>query len=361
MRNDGFWRGVALAALVLSLGLLAERAWRTSQLVESEPRVVTPAVTLAADEQRATSVFSSVAPSVVSIFAVRGSERFGAAEGGGGTGSGFLWDRAGHVVTNNHVIEGAREIGVVLDDGRSIPARLVGTAPWADLAVVRLTTAPENLRPIAVGSSADLTVGQSVFAIGNPFGLSRTLTAGIVSALDRRLPTAGGREVAGVIQTDAAINPGNSGGPLVDGAGRLIGVNTAILAPSGAFAGVGFAVPVDMVNRIVPALIRDGRAPLPGIGIVAVPEELAMRAGVRGVVVQAVRPGGAAERAGLRGVGPRGQPGDILVGIEGKPVGRLADLSIELERIGIGNTARLNVLRDGARRTVEVRVEDING
>lgn len=258
------------------------------------------------------------------------------------------------------MIDNARRILVVLDEGRSLPARLVGSAPWTDLAVVQIEDPPADLRPIAVGSSADLLVGQSVFAIGNPFGLSRTLTQGIISALGRRLPTEGGREIADVIQTDAAINPGNSGGPLIDGGGRLVGVNTAIISPAGSSAGVGFAIPVDTVNRIVPALIRDGRAPLPGLGISALPEEVGARIGVRGVVIGSVMSGGAAARHGIIGVTPEGRLGDVIVAAGGKPVANLADLAIELERVGIGAQIRLTVLRDGRPRDIDVVVQDIS-
>lgn len=199
-----------------------------------------------------------------------------------------------------------------------------------------------------------------MFAIGNPFGLQRTLTQGIISALDRRLPTEGGREIAGVIQTDAAINPGNSGGPLVDSAGRLIGINTAIIAPTGTFAGVGFAVPVDTVNRIVPEIIRNGRAALPGIGIQALPEEIAARAGVSGVVVQGVVPGSSAAAAGLQGVDRAGRLGDVIVAVENRPVKNLAELASGIEKAGIGSTVSLTVRRGGSARTVDVRVQDIN-
>jgi 2-alkenal reductase len=271
---------------------------------------------------------------VVSIY----SRRRGGSQAG--TGSGFIWDQAGHVVTNNHVVAIADELGVLLGGEQALSARLVGAAPWADLAVIKLTTPPDNLRPIPLGRSSDLVVGQSVYAIGNPFGLSRSLTTGVISALDRRLPTALGREVAGVIQTDAAVNPGNSGGPLIDSSGRLIGVNTAILAPTGSFTGVGFAIPVDTVNRIVPELIRNGRARLPGIGIVPLSEEIASQYGLRGVVVQAVRPNSTAAQAGLQGI-DQGRLGDVIVAAGGKPVGTVADLSLALERVGIGNRAQL--------------------
>ena len=287
-----FWRSIALGALLLCGILIGERYWRDYRLTAVEPRLISARGDLAGDERRTIDLFRAVAPAVVSIQTSVGNASM--MEEGGSSGSGFVWDRAGHVVTNNHVVQNAARIAVVLDDGRTLEARLVGTAPWSDLAVVKLASPPADLTPIAVGASADLQVGQTVFAIGNPFGLSRTLTQGIVSATGRRLPTEGGREVSNVIQTDAAINPGNSGGPLIDSAGRLIGVNTAILSPAGASAGVGFAIPVDTVNRIVPALIRDGRAPIPGIGIASLPEEIGMRAGIRGVIVASVRPGSAA-------------------------------------------------------------------
>lgn len=167
------------------------------------------------------------------------------------------------MVTNHHVVEGATRVAVRLDSGEAVPARVIGFAPNSDLAVLRLSENRAALRPIPIGTSDDLKVGQSVYAIGNPFGLTRSLSTGVISALERRLPAGSGREIAGVIQTDAAINPGNSGGPLLDSAGRLIGVNTAILSGSGSFAGIGFAVPADTVNRIVPKLIRDGRVPTP--------------------------------------------------------------------------------------------------
>jgi 2-alkenal reductase len=360
--NERFWRIVAVTALMVCVMLTGERYARAYWLSVTQPRAVAPRSDLASSEQLTTQIFASTAPSVVSVYARKGGDgRLNASGSGGvGTGSGFVWDEAGHVVTNNHVVGEAQEIGVLLGGETAVPARLVGAAPWSDLAVLRIDAAPGTLQPIPVGRSADLVVGQNVFAIGNPFGLSRSLTQGIISALDRRLPTAGGREVSGVIQTDAAINPGNSGGPLVDSAGRLIGVNTAILAPSGTFAGVGFAIPVDTVNRIVPELIRDGRARLPGIGIVPLAEEMANRYGLRGVVVQAVGAHTSAARAGLRGISEQGRLGDVIVAVEGKPVATVADLARELERIGLGNMANLTVLRDGSRVQVSVQVQDIS-
>lgn len=350
--SSRFWRGIAIVALVLLAFTTAERTLNRALYSADTPRTVAPRGDLTPNERLAADIYSAVSPSVVYIY-TSGAE-------GGGAGSGFIWDRAGHVVTNNHVVENATQFGVVFGQGTTIGAKVVGTAPWADIAVLQLDRVPPDIAPITVGKSSNLIVGQSVFAIGNPFGLQRTLTQGIISALDRRLPTQGGREIAGVIQTDAAINPGNSGGPLVDSAGRLIAINTAIIAPSGTFAGVGFSVPVDTVNRIVPEIIRNGRAALPGIGIQALPEEVTARAGVTGVVVQGVVPGSSAAAAGLRGVDGAGRIGDIITAVDGKPVKNLAELASSLEQTGIGNTAQLTVRRGAGTTTVDVRVQDIN-
>ena len=214
--------------------------------------------------------------------------------------------------------------------------------------------------PLALGTSADLKVGQAAFAIGNPFGLDHTLTTGVISALQRRLPTQEGRELSGVIQTDAAINPGNSGGPLLDSAGRLIGVNTAIYSPSGASAGIGFAVPVDVVNRVVPDLIRNGRVRNPGIGIIAGQEATAARLGIDGVVVVRVLPGSPAAQAGIAGIDARsGNIGDVIVGANGRPVHRLADLTAVVEEAGLDKPVNLLVERDGRVRSVRVTTTDV--
>ncbi|HYC47403.1 MAG TPA: trypsin-like peptidase domain-containing protein, partial [Burkholderiales bacterium] len=220
---------------------------------------------------------------------------------------------------------------------------------------------PTSLKPLPIGISKELRVGQSTFAIGNPFGLSRTLTTGIISALERKLPTAGGREVRGVIQTDAAINPGNSGGPLLDTAGRLIGVTTAIYSETGQFAGIGFAIPVDLVNRVVPQIITSGRAPRPGIGIVAADERVAGQLGVRGVPVLAVAPDAPAAAAGLKGFDrATGQPGDIIVAANGKAVESVADLATALDEVGVGNTVTLTLQRvDKSKREIQARVIDV--
>ena len=343
------WGGVAL--------LVAWLAWptlRAALFAVETPRIVAARGELAETERATIALFKAVSPSVVHV--IGGASRYSDEEGGA-SGTGFVWDAGGHVVTNDHVIaESGGTIRVRFSDGVTTGARLVGRSPDHDLAVLRVdrTRLPP---PIAIGSSADLQVGQSTFAIGNPFGLDQTLTTGIVSALKRRLPTERGREIVDVIQTDAAINPGNSGGPLVDSAGRLIGVNTAIYSPSGASAGIGFAIPVDTVNRIVPALIRDGRAPNPAIGVRLAAPQIAARAGVEGLIVVDVLPGGPAAHAGLTGVDRgRGTLGDVIVAIDGKPVRSVADLSAALEARGVGATVTLRVERNGATREVNVRV-----
>jgi 2-alkenal reductase len=212
-----------------------------------------------------------------------------------------------------------------------------------------------------VGISSDLQVGQAVFAIGNPFGLSRTLTTGVISALDRRLPTAAGREVVGVIQTDAAINPGNSGGPLMDSAGRLIGVNTAIISGSGNSAGIGFAVPVDVINQVVPQLIAKGKVPRPGIGIVVLNEEVAASLGVMGVVIDRVMPGSSADQAGLEGIDYRNRLlGDVILTVDGQAVNNIAEFVRLMQPYDIGQSVSLKVRRADRVREVTVKIMDIS-
>ncbi len=341
--------------LILATIYLGDRLVRDLLLTADAPRAVTARGSLADAERTAIDLFERTAPSVVYIFTRDGAGR------ARGAGSGFIWDRAGHVVTNNHVVEGASRVSIRLDDGEVVDGRVVGTAPDYDLAVVRLGATRALLKPIPIGRSADLQVGQSVFAIGNPFGLSRTLTKGIISALDRRLPTANNRVVRGVIQTDAAINPGNSGGPLLDSAGRLIGVNTAILSETGSASGIGFSVPVDIVNRIVPQLIRDGRVPRPGIGIVVVDDETAARLGAHGLVIRRVLPRSAAERAGLRAAdGDARDLGDVITKVDGVAVRTIAEFAAELAKVGVGNVARITVVNHGRAREVTVTVMDIS-
>jgi 2-alkenal reductase len=356
---------IGIIALLLVVGVyLAQPYFDRLLFSASTSRTVEPRGALADIERTSIELFERASPSVVQVVGARaGGLDPAQSEGENGaaqSGTGFIWDAAGHVVTNDHVVEGAGSLAVRLASGQVLRAQLVGTAPNYDLAVIRVDNTRSLPPPIAIGSSDDLKVGQWVFAIGNPFGLDQTLTTGIISALKRRLPTSAGREITNVIQTDAAINPGNSGGPLLDSAGRVIGVNTAILSPSGTSAGIGFAIPIDSVNRVVPELIRRGSVPTPGIGIVAANEAAATRAGVEGVVILRTVPGSSAERAGLRGMDPNtGRPGDVIVGVNGKPVRRLADLTQELERVGVGKKVPLAVQRDGKETSVEIDVMDI--
>ena len=330
------------------------------------PRVVTPRGDLAADEESTIHLFEHAKSSVVfittreqvmdpwtrNIFSIPK-----------GTGSGFIWDDAGHVVTNYHVVADSSDARVRLSDGRDYKAALVGASRPHDLAVLRIGVAFDRPPAVLVGTSHDLKVGQKVFAIGNPFGLDWTLTTGIVSALDRSLPSDQGAVIQHLIQTDAAINPGNSGGPLLDSAGRLIGINTAIFSPSGAFAGIGFAVPVDTVNRVVPELVSGGKYVRPALGI-EVDEELnrqvTEKLGVEGVLVLRVTPGSAAEAAGLRGarIDEDGiTPGDIIVAIGGKPVDSVAKLLGILDDHRVGEAVPVEVLREGGKTELTVTLQ----
>lgn len=363
--NDRLTR-IILVILAIALVLFLGRPYFDRAFFSaSTPRAVDPRGKLSDLEASTIELFEHTSQSVVQVVGhTAAAPDFGAPEEGGGggggqSGTGFIWDAAGHIVTNAHVVQNTDELAVRFASGEVTRATIVGRAPNYDLAVIQVTTR-QLPAPIAIGSSTDLKVGQLAFAIGNPFGLDQSLSLGIISALKRRLPTSGGREIANVIQTDAAINPGNSGGPLIDSAGRVIGVTTAILSPSGSNAGIGFAIPIDVVNRVVPDLIRNGRVPTPGIGIVSASEAVATRAGVEGVVVVRTAPGSPAERAGLRGVDLNsGTLGDVIVGVDDKPVRRLSDLTDALERNGVGKPVSLTVARNGQKRTVSVDVVDI--
>ncbi|WP_439409640.1 S1C family serine protease [Bradyrhizobium sp. DASA03076] len=329
----------------------------------SAPRTVTPRADLAASEQATVRLFKTVSPSVVHVFA-RGTPSASMLsdeqESVVQSGSGIVWDLAGHVITNNHVINGTAQIGVRLTSGEFVAARVVGAAPNYDLAVLQLERPNSPLHPIAVGRSADLQVGQSTFAIGNPYGLDQTLTSGIVSALGRRLPSVTAREVKGMIQTDAPINPGNSGGALLDSAGRLIGVNSAILSGSGASAGIGFAIPVDIVNRVAAELIRNGHVPLAGIGVVAAKQEEATSLGIDGVIILRTLPGSPAAQAGIEGVSEGGLIRDVITEANGKPVHSMEELTSILDDEGIGKQIELTIDRAGRTRRVNLSIADIS-
>ncbi|MFO1328131.1 MAG: trypsin-like peptidase domain-containing protein [Rubrivivax sp.] len=358
VRNRLPWPSGALLLAAAAL-LLAAPACVESR-PDAAPRAVAPRGALAADELAHIDVFRKTSPSVVhitSLSAQRDLFSMNVQQVPRGTGTGFVWDQAGHVVTNFHVIQGANGAKVTMADQTSYDAELVGVFPDRDLAVLKIEAPRDKLPPIAIGTSRDLIVGQRVYAIGNPFGLDQTLTTGIVSALGREIESFNNRTIRGVIQTDAAINPGNSGGPLLDSAGRLIGVNTQIASPSGASAGIGFSIPVDEVNRIVPRLIRDGKFVRPALGVSAGPPGLSQALKLpKGVALLEVGRGSPAERAGLQPFrrGNRGEivNGDVITAIDDQAVADLDDLLSQLERHQPGETVQLTVWRGGQTRKV---------
>jgi S1-C subfamily serine protease len=356
-------RALLMFAIVLVGAYLVwqGRPWfgeRNAPAVVAEPRVIAARGDLAADEKSTIELFERSKGSVVFITTTQLVRDFWSRNMFSiprGAGSGFVWDNQGHVITNNHVVRGAAEAKVRLNDGRDYSARLVGASAAHDIAVLRISVAERQPAALPIGTSADLKVGQKVFAIGNPFGLDWSLTTGVVSALDRSLPAEDGRTVIEhLIQTDAAINPGNSGGPLLDSSGRLIGINTAIFSPSGAYAGVGFAVPVDTVNRVVPQLIAKGKYTRPVLGISTdeqLNQLLAKEAGVKGVAVLKVESGSPAETAGLRPARTTADGriafGDIITAIDGKTVDSVARLVNRLDEHKVGDAIKLTVHRDG--------------
>jgi S1-C subfamily serine protease len=317
--------------------------------------------TLGADEQNNIDVFKRAAPSTVYITNVqlrRDLFSLNVLEIPSGTGSGIIWSRDGLVITNFHVIEGANKLAITLTDQSTYDATVIGAAPDKDLAVLKINAPADKLVPLPLGDSDKLEVGRKVLAIGNPFGLDSTLTTGVVSALGREISSPSGRRIRGVIQTDAAINPGNSGGALLDSSGRLIGINTAIIGPAGANAGIGFAVPVNTVRKVVPELIQYGRQIRPVLGISVVDDQVARRLGIAGVMVAEVTRGSGAARAGLRGVqrssDGRLLVGDVIVSIDSKRVADTNDLFDALEERKPGDSVAVTTVRDGKPRTVPV-------
>jgi len=321
-------------------------------------RVITPRGDLAEAEKSRTDLFRKCNPSVVQISTSRVQQNaFNTLEIPEGTASGIIWDDRGYIVTNYHVVQGANRWYVRLADYSTWEARLVGIAPTKELAVLKIDSPPNRLRPITIGTSHDLQVGQSAFAIGNPFGFEHTFSAGIISGLDREIRPAQGPVIDNVIQTDASINPGNSGGPLLDSAGRLIGLNTAIYSRSGSNAGVGFAIPVDSINRIVPQLIRHGRIVRPQLGIQPIRQSF-----IKGVLVRQVIPGSAAAKAGIRGTRNYEdgsiQLGDVIIQADGSEIAELQDLFKVLERHQSNDTISLTIIRNA--RTKQQQILKLN-
>ncbi len=332
---------------------------------EAAPRAVTARGDLAPDEQNTIEVFREASPSVVYITSIalqRNLFNLNVYKIPKGTGSGFVWDKEGRIVTNYHVISDANRIEVTLADHTNWKASLVGAAPDRDIAVLRISAPADKLRPIMIGNSDNLQVGQKVFAIGNPFGLDQTLTTGVVSALGREIKAETGRTIRNVIQTDAAINPGNSGGPLLDSAGRLIGVNTAIYSPSGTNSGIGFAVPAHEVNRVVPQIIQHGKTFRPGLGISIANQRLTRELNLEGLLILNVELDSAAAKAGLRGTRQvRGGLilGDIILAVNKTPIQNYNQLRDEVERYKVGASVVLTLLRDNRRVDVSVLLEAI--
>jgi len=328
----------------------------------AQSRDVAPRGNLLPEESRTVDLFERASKSVVYITTLAVQSDFfsrNVAEVPVGSGSGFIWDQQGHVITNYHVIRNAQIARVTLADGNTYEARLVGTAPEKDLAVLRIDAPVAELAPLAVGASSNLRVGQSVFAIGNPFGLDQTLTTGIISALGREIESLAQLPIRGCIQTDAAINPGNSGGPLLDSAGRLIGVNTQIASPSGASAGVGFAIPVDEVNWVVPELIQHGRLRRPTLGVQLADPSWERRLGIEGAIVVEVFRGSGAAEAGLRSA-RQSRAGryelDVITAIDGQPIRSSSDLPLALERRQPGETVKVTLRRGNATEQVSVKL-----
>lgn len=352
--------------IVLAIWFVAKPFTRSPRNPNAEPRAITARGDLAADEQNTIDIFRENSASVVYVTSIalrRGIFSLNAVEIPQGTGSGFIWDRDGRIVTNYHVISDANRVQVTMADQSTWKAVLVGAAPDKDLAVLQISAPASALSPINIGQSSNLLVGQKVFAIGNPFGLDQTITTGIISALNREIKAVTGRTIRRVIQTDAAINPGNSGGPLLDSAGRLIGVNTAIYSPSGAYAGIGFAVPVDEVNRVIPQLIRHGRLIKPGIGASLADERVARRIGIDGILILNVEKGGPADEAGLRPTTQhRGDIvlGDIILAIEGNVVRTFDEVRYELEKYKVGDEVVVSINRNGQVHDVTIRLGPIN-
>jgi S1-C subfamily serine protease len=366
--------GLAVLIFLLGIGYLSVRIAALEGQLEhmrpvrsgasALPLPVVPRAELSDLEKSTISLFSARSAAVVNItsLAVRSDPfRLKALEVPRGTGSGFLWDEAGHVVTNFHVIQGADAARVTLSDHSIWDAKLVGASPRNDIAVLSIETNRGDLSHVIVGSSHDLSVGQQVFAIGSPFGLDYTLSTGVISGLGWEIQSVTGIPIRGAIQTDAAINPGNSGGPLLDSSGRLIGMNTSILSPSGASAGIGFAVPVDTIARVVPDLIKFGRELRPTIGVELAEDALTRRFGLVGALILNVLPNSPADKAGLHATKQEERTGrialgDVIVAVDGSEVKNNADLYLALEGRKHGDKVKLMLNRSGKPAEAEVEL-----
>jgi S1-C subfamily serine protease len=359
--------GTWAAVFVATWAFLKAPPGQTGAEFQSVQRSVADRGDLTADEKTNIDIFREASPSVVFVQSTDIAQDYfsrNVFERPAGSGTGFIYDRDGHIVTNMHVVAQGMIHRVTLADQSVWNAKLIGVAADKDVAVLKIDAPPTKLTPITIGTSDDLVVGQKVLAIGNPFGFDHTLTVGVVSALGREIPSlARGRSILDVIQTDAAINPGNSGGPLLDSRGRIVGMNTQIASPSGGSAGIGFAIPVDIINRIVPQIIKFGRViQQPGLGIVAWPDYVMRRLGLRGVLLRTVKDGSTADRAGLRGTvlakgGEVRQLGDIVLTIDGKPTRTNNELLDVLTSYQIGDVVTVRYQRDEEMHELQIELQ----
>ncbi len=371
-RSDGILMAILLVAVIAMATLQVRTWWITRSATATTPRAITPREDLRNDEQATIKLFEETSPSVIyiNITTINLQRDYFSPNvykiPATGAGSGFIWDKAGHIVTNYHVIQKATKATVTLWDNSTWDASLVGIAPDKDLAVLKIEAPLDRLTPIKVGESNNLRVGQKALAIGNPFGLDQTLTTGVISALGREIESVTKHPIVGVIQTDAAINPGNSGGPLLDSAGRLIGINTAIRSTTRSDAGIGFAVPVDTVNRIVPQLIEHGKVIKPGLGINFADDSFVLNnLKTTGILVLNVLPGSGAEKAGIeptkKTANGRIVLGDLIKKIDGMDVSKSTDLFRILDTKSVGDTISVTVERKGIRKELELTLGALQG
>lgn len=365
---------LALASALIAAGTIAllsnlgnfrasENAAKVAAAEETPQGISNPAGV--SDEQNSIEIYKTLSPGVAFITSTTYQPDFwGGVREGEGSGSGSVIDAQGHILTNYHVIEGAQKLSVSLGGDKIFPAKVIGGDPDTDLAVIKIEPPREGLTVISLGNSDNLQVGQKVLAIGNPFGLDRTLTTGVISGLQRPIRARNNRPIEGAIQTDASINPGNSGGPLLDKFGRMIGINSQILSPAGGSVGVGFAIPVSIAKRIVPQLIQFGEVRRPKLGANIYGVEKLLRQGVRlpvekGLLVRDVLQGSAADRAGLRGLSRGGDGvilGDIIVSIEGEKMNDLDDLYRFLDKKKFGDTVQVEIYRDNETMKIPVKL-----
>lgn len=361
---------ILLWAVLLGIGFFVGTSWNNTDTttVEETPQIeqnykipVELPTDLNAAEKSLIKRFEVAAPSVVFITTSRVKRDYwtrNVYEIPSGTGSGFFWDEQGHVITNYHVVKGASRAEVTLNDQTTYTATLVGAAPEKDLAVLKIDAPRKMIRPVPVAKSDNLLVGQSVLAIGNPFGLDQTLTTGIISALGREINSDAGVPIRDVIQTDAAINPGNSGGPLLNSSGQLIGVNTAIYSPSGAYAGIGFSIPADVVSWVVPELIKYGKIQRPSLGVELANPSVNERLGLTGALIIDVMEGSGAAQAGIqptyRDQYGRIRLGDVITAINEDEIKAGSDLILALEKYKAGESVMVKLLRNEEELTIPV-------